>query len=602
MSLSPGTRLGHYDVTALLGEGGMGQVWQATDTQLNRQVALKILPDAFAADPDRLARFKREAQVLASLNHPNIVTIYAVEQADDRRFIAMEFVGGQSLDQVMSAEGLPLNRLLALSVQLADAVSAAHEHGIVHRDLKPANVMVGDRDRIKVLDFGLARVHAASPTETGSEQTTAMATREGLVMGTVPYMSPEQLRGQTADQRSDIFSLGAVLYELATGRHPFPASSSAEQVSSILRDEPSTPSELGCDLPEHFCRTMLRCLEKEPQDRFSSASDLHYELRTVQRELTEKRATASEPTRLSRAPARARGRQPRPFEVRYARRVDGARTAYGVIGSGPVLILPPGNLTHLEWYTADTEAHQIFCVRLAEHRTLVLYDRHGFGLSDRNRTDFMFEDDEKDLEAVIEAVGASKLDFFGISWGGGPTLAYAAAHPERVRKIVLYGTGSVGRVRASEDYVAREKSLAALRRADWELYHKTRVIQFFPSGTDPETFASFGRMLRDSATPEMVEQLSKMHPETQSLLSGIAVPALVLHRRGDQVALFDFGQYLARELPNARFVPLDGDVHFPWCGDADSVLNPTIEFLTADDRSENAFTQSPPSTSTRSRL
>ena len=300
MALEVGTRLGHYDVTALLGEGGMGQVWQATDTRLNRQVALKILPDAFATDPDRLARFQREVKVLASLNHPNIVTIYSVEDTDGLTFLTMELVDGQSLDQLLPPGGWPTDRLMSLATQLADAVSAAHERGIVHLDLKPANVMVGDRDRVKVLDFGLARVQKADPARGAAEQPTATATREGLVMGTVPYMSPEQLQGQTADQRSDIFSLGTVLYEMATGRHPFASSSSAAQISSILRDEPSNPSELRPDLPEQLCRTIRRCVEKEPRDRFSSASDLHYELRRIQRELTEHPAATTD---TRRAPA-----------------------------------------------------------------------------------------------------------------------------------------------------------------------------------------------------------------------------------------------------------------------------------------------------------
>ncbi len=284
---------------------------------------------------------------------------------------------------------------------------------------------------------------------------------------------------------------------------------------------------------------------------------------------------------VARAPAR-RERAVGPPRIQYAVRTDGARTAYMLMGDGPVLVIPPGVSTHLAWYTADTGAHEKFCARLAEHRTLVLYDRHGFGLSDRRRTDFTAEDDLKDLEAVIEMVGAPTFDFFGVSWGGGPTLAYTDMHPERVRKIVLYGTGSSGRIGPGKEAEARQESLAALRRADWELYHKMQAVQYFPSGTDPETFASLGRMLGDSATPEIAERLAGMHPETQSLLSGITVPALVLHRRGDQIALFAWGQFLAQRLPNASFIPLDGDAHFPWVGDADSVLNPTIEFLTAD--------------------
>ncbi len=271
------------------------------------------------------------------------------------------------------------------------------------------------------------------------------------------------------------------------------------------------------------------------------------------------------------------------LEVRYARRPDGVRTAYTMMGHGPVLIVPPGGTTSIEWYSSDTTAHEQFCERLAKHRTVVLYDRHGTGLSDRNRTDFTFEDDLKDLDAVIEAVGASKVDFFGISWGGAPTLAYAANHPDRVSRLVLYGTGSMGRVTWGDEVQAQIDSLASLRRSNWELYHRTRALQFFPSGTNSETLESLGRMLRDSATPEIVEKLATVVAETQSLLSQIAAPALVLHRRGDEVALFSWGQYLARRLPGSRFIALDGDIHFPWAGDADSVLGPTIDFLTEDD-------------------
>ena len=267
-------------------------------------------------------------------------------------------------------------------------------------------------------------------------------------------------------------------------------------------------------------------------------------------------------------------------DIRYARRADGVRTAYAAMGSGPILIIPPGGLTHLEWYTSDTTANEQFCERLAEHRTVVMYDRHGTGLSDRNRTDFTYADDAKDLEAVIDAVGAVKPDFFGISWGGGPALHHAGHHPENTGRLILYGTGSFGRAVWTEEVQAQRDSLAGLRRADWTLYHRAEALRYFPSGGDSEMIESLGRMLRDSADPDIVDQMDGLFPETQSLLPSISAPTLVLHRRGDQIALFQWGQYMARRIPNARFVALEGDDHFPWSGDVDSVLNPTIEFLT----------------------
>ena len=271
------------------------------------------------------------------------------------------------------------------------------------------------------------------------------------------------------------------------------------------------------------------------------------------------------------------------LRIQYARRPDGARTAYGTMGAGPVLLMPPGGTTHLEWYSGDTQAHEMFCERLAERRTLVLYDRHGCGLSDRNRTSFTAEDDMLDLETVIEALGRPVVDLFGISWGGSPCLAYAARHPDKVRRMVLYGTGATGARGGGAEYEARMAALAALRRADWDLYSKTEASRYFPSGTDQETFQSFARMIRDSTTLEMTEQLDTVHFDNQSVLTDITTPTLVVHRRGDQAALFVFGQYMARRLPNCRFLPLEGDAHFPWVDDADSVLNATIEFLTEED-------------------
>jgi len=276
--------------------------------------------------------------------------------------------------------------------------------------------------------------------------------------------------------------------------------------------------------------------------------------------------------------------------IQYARRPDGARTAYAVMGDGPVLIVPPGTTTHLEWYMGDTEAQRQFCARLAEHHTLVLYDRHGSGLSDRNRTDFTPEDDMVDLDTVIGALDTDDVAFFGISWGGTPTLAYAAKHPQRVRAIVLYGTGAAG-PRIPADVEATSRAQADLRRADFEGFLRAAAARFFPSGTDPKTFQSLVHHLRDSADLETLEKLEGVHFDIQSLLRQITVPALVIHRRGDLVCPFAWGQYLARRLPNARFIPLEGDAHYPWVDDAESVLRPTIEFLTG--KRLPAVTQTP---------
>ena len=222
MGLNVGSRIAHYDVTALIGEGGMGQVYQATDTKLNRQVALKILPEAFATDPDRLARFQREAQVLASLNHPGIAAIYGIEEQDGTRALVLELVEGPTLADRISKGPIPVDEALPIAKQIAEALEAAHEAGVIHRDLKPANIKVREDGTVKVLDFGLAKALDLNPTGDPSQSPTltAAATQMGVIMGTA-YMSPEQVRGKPVDKRADIWSFGVVLCEMLTGKRLF---------------------------------------------------------------------------------------------------------------------------------------------------------------------------------------------------------------------------------------------------------------------------------------------------------------------------------------------------------------------------------------------
>jgi TolB-like protein len=289
-----GRTLSHYHITAAIGAGGMGEVYRANDTKLGRDVALKVLSAQMAHDPNRLARFQREARSVAALNHPHIVTIFSVEEAEGVHFLTMELVEGQSLERLIPAGGLPVERIVEIASALADALTAAHEKGIVHRDLKPANVMLTDDGRVKVLDFGLAKDVRADKSSDAT-QTFAGQTAMGVVMGTPTYMSPEQVASRVLDHRTDIFSLGVILYEMASGRRPFEGASSAELASAILRDTPRPLSELRADLPEELGLLIQRCLDKDPQDRFPSARDLRDALRGV---------TASAPSiRTATAPA-----------------------------------------------------------------------------------------------------------------------------------------------------------------------------------------------------------------------------------------------------------------------------------------------------------
>jgi serine/threonine protein kinase len=275
-----GRTLAHYRINTAIGAGGMGEVYRATDLKLGREVALKVLPPDMARDPERLARFQREARAVAALNHPHIVTIYSVEESDGVHFLTMELVEGQSLDHRIPAGGLPVQQIVEIAGAIADALAAAHDKGIVHRDLKPANVMVTEEGRVKVLDFGLAKeIRAANSS--GATMTSAGHTEVGLVMGTPRYMSPEQIAGRTLDHRTDIFSLGIMLYEMSTGWRPFAGTSLAELASAILRDTPPLVTELRANLPADLARIIQRCLEKSAADRFQSARDIRNELRGI---------------------------------------------------------------------------------------------------------------------------------------------------------------------------------------------------------------------------------------------------------------------------------------------------------------------------------
>ena len=275
-----GRTLAHYRIGTVIGAGGMGEVYRATDTKLGREVALKVLPPHMASDADRLARFQREARAVAALNHPNVVTVYSVEQWDNVHFITMELVEGQSLDQLISGHGLPVDRIVDIASALAEALAAAHEKGILHRDLKPANVMVTTEGRVKVLDFGLAK-EVGGESANDATLTSAGHTQAGMVMGTPAYMSPEQVSGRPLDHRTDIFSLGVVLHEMATGHRPFEAPSSAEMVSAILRDSPPCVTDVRPDLPADLARVIRRCLEKDPRHRLQTARDVSNEFRDL---------------------------------------------------------------------------------------------------------------------------------------------------------------------------------------------------------------------------------------------------------------------------------------------------------------------------------
>jgi serine/threonine protein kinase len=281
MPLAAGTELGTHKILALLGVGGMGEVYKAHDAKLRRDVAIKVLPESFARDADRLARFRREAQLLASLNHTNIATIYNIEDSNGTTYLVMELVPGENLAERVKREGaVPVEESLTIAKQIAEALEAAHEKGIIHRDLKPANVKVTPEGKVKVLDFGLAKAFegdAANDDPSNSPTLSAAATMQGVILGTAAYMSPEQARGNAVDKRTDIWAFGCVLYELLTRKQAFHGESTTEILAAVIREEPDWQA-LPVSTPSKVRDLLRRCLQKEKNKRARDAGDARIQI------------------------------------------------------------------------------------------------------------------------------------------------------------------------------------------------------------------------------------------------------------------------------------------------------------------------------------
>jgi len=275
-----GQTISHYRIIEKLGQGGMGEVFLAYDTSLDRKVALKFLPDIFSGDPDRLARFEREAKLLASLNHPNIATIYGLEQADGKRFLAMELVEGETLAQRIERGPMPVDDALEVCRQIAEGLETAHERGVIHRDLKPANVKITPEGKVKILDFGLAKALQGEPLATDASKSptlTNQMTQAGVILGTAAYMAPEQAKGRSVDRRADIWAFGCILYECVTAKAVFHSETITETLASVLKNEPdwnSVPKGINRRIKD----LMQRCLEKDPRQRLHDIADARIEI------------------------------------------------------------------------------------------------------------------------------------------------------------------------------------------------------------------------------------------------------------------------------------------------------------------------------------
>ena len=419
----------HYKILEKLGEGGMGEVYLAEDGELGRRVALKLLRPGTANDPELLERFKREARAVAALNHPNIVTIHSVESATVEgepgpvHFLTMEVVEGVGLDRKMSPDGMSTDRIFGYAIPLADALSAAHKQGIVHRDLKPANVMLTADDRVKVLDFGLAKLTTEEPG--GAEQDVTQAlTQAGLVMGTVPYMSPEQVTGGEVDHRTDIFALGVILYEMATGHRPFTGESSGHLVSSILRDEPPSVTEVRGELPFHFGRIIRRCLEKEPDRRYQSSLDVRNELEALREELATGVVTAASEVMPAAKPVERSTRRSTPV---FAAAIVGAALLAALAwwglrdpsASEPVSASAPETLAEaivvLPFENLGPPEDEYFADGITDEITSRLATINGLRVVSRNSA-LRYADTDKSLKQIGDELGVDHVLEGTIRW------------------------------------------------------------------------------------------------------------------------------------------------------------------------------------------
>jgi serine/threonine protein kinase len=329
MPLSPGTKLGPYEILAPIGAGGMGEVYQAHDGRLERTVAIKIPPASMATDPERRRRFEQEARSVAALSHPNIVAIYDVGIQDDTAFLVQELIDGESLRALIDRGALTMRKALGLAGQIADALSAAHHAGVIHRDLKPENIMVTAQGRAKILDFGLARQSDTLLGDTDGRTKTIAVTKDGVLLGTVGYMSPEQARGITADARSDIFSFGAVFYEMLTAKRAFQRQSAADTLAAILKED---PPELPDTVSAGVRQVILHCLEKDPGQRFQSAQDLSFAIYAL--------SGSSVSVAVEAAPHAPSRRGQWPFAVAAA-----AAIAAGIFAAARLAAVPAVDLT-----------------------------------------------------------------------------------------------------------------------------------------------------------------------------------------------------------------------------------------------------------------
>ncbi|MDP9190397.1 MAG: alpha/beta fold hydrolase [Acidobacteriota bacterium] len=587
-----GTRLGPYEIVSFIGAGGMGHVFQARDSRLDRDVAIKVLSDSFAGDCVALSRFEREAKAIAALSHPNIVAIFDFGTSDGVTYAVTELLEGETLRAHLDRGRIAWRRACEIGAAIADGLGAAHARGIVHRDLKPENLFLGRDGRVKILDFGLARTFAPLSFHQDETETAHQETARGAIIGTIGYMSPEQVRGEAIEPASDLFSFGCVLYEMLAGERAFARGTQIEVLAAILDGRPKPLGVSGVLIPAELEQLVQHCLAKSPSARFQSARDVALTLRSLLEsaptELASRSSVRFDSSGFSTISASV-ARPQSTFEVpvtQYTRSGGDVNIAYQVIGDGPLdLVFVMGWITHMEFFWQEPSFAR-FLRRLASFSRLILIDKRGTGLSDRVPLDELptLEQRMDDVRAVMDAVGSSRAALCGVSEGGPMCSLFAATYPEKTVALVMIGTYAK-RIR-DEDYpwgptAEQRQSFFELMQREWG--GPVGIAERAPSRAHDPAFRDWwARYLRMGASPGAAVALTKMNAEidVRHVLPTIRVPSLVVHRSGDRCLHVEEGRYVASRIPNSRFVELPGDDHLPFVGDQDAILEEMEEFLT----------------------
>jgi len=522
--LETGSNVAHYRIVSRLGEGGMGAVYLADDTRLGRRVALKVLPVNVAADPERMHRFVQEAKLASALTHPNVAYIYEIGEDDGLRFLAMEYVAGEALSVRLARGPVEFTELVSVGIQVADALDDAHSKGIVHRDIKPSNLMLTPRGYVKVLDFGLAKLETTGVgNKTGNQMPpdeTQVMTSLGVVMGTVAYMSPEQALGRDVDHRTDLFSLGVVLYEMATARLPFPGATPSESMARILGSQPDAMARFNYDIPESLDRVVRKCLEKDRERRYQSARELLVDLKNLERDASGTRTTVAavpahrnltamivDDEELARALLREYIGSSPDIEI-LAECANGFEAVKAIAEKKPDLVFLDVQMPKLNGFEVLELIGQEVAVIF-----VTAYDQYAMRAFDEHAVDYLLkpfslERFQKALERARQRVGEKGTAQESATKAPPSDLARAARPPQEFLQRIVVRDGARVHIIPVErlDYAESQDDYVSLH-SQGKSYLKEQTISSLEASLDPERFVRIHRSVIVN-----LERVAKIEP------------------------------------------------------------------------------------------